>query len=110
LVRVATGPWLVLVALTSLLVIDPPRSVDHSVQVSVARATAALAQALPVAKGASTVIAHLGASSLLVPVILVVGLLGGVEMALVWPFCRAGVVLRGHGGGRLGDEVSAGAS
>lgn len=86
LVGVATGAWLVLVALTGLLVVDPPTSVDHSVQVSVGRAAAALASALPVAKGASTVIAHLGASSLLVPVILVVGVLGWSKWRSAGPF------------------------
>lgn len=69
----AVAGWSAFVALTAVLAADPPTAVDHEVQAAIAREGAHVMEIAPAAQGLSTVLAHLGAASVLMPVMVVVG-------------------------------------
>lgn len=71
---VAVGAWAVFAALAGVVVADPPTRIDHSLQGMVARVSHEAATAVPPLRGASAVVAHLGAA----PVVLAVTALAGV--------------------------------
>lgn len=85
LAAVAVAAWAVFAAVLGVLALDPPTRVDHGVQGAVARESHELAATAPSLRGASAVLAHLGAAPVVLAVVVTVGALWWLRRRTLLP-------------------------